>query len=171
MGTAPRRRLERNSLAHHEPIPGRLEGGPSRCHFLSVRYLMTRMRSVPDSAIHASLLRPSIWRTSALGRSLGKLSKVSFTGSKRSTELALHSDTHTPSSSSTHTAYACGSGPGGFHSFQEFVPASKSASLPEFHSLTHSRPRESDHTRRVPLSCVGGTKSDTAPVSRSTLAR
>src|SRR5262245_44900559 len=141
------------------------------CHFFSVRYLMTRMRSVPDSAIQISSLRPSIWRTSALGRSLGKLSKVSLSGSKRSTELALHSDTHTPSSPSTHTAYAWGFRPGSFHSFQDFVPASNSARFPEFHSLTHSRPRESDHTRRVPLSCVGGSKSDTAPVSRSTLAR
>src|SRR5215467_1070717 len=103
MGTAHRRRLERVAPASL-PMPGHLEKRTFAYHFLAVRYLMTRMRSVPDSAIQTSFLRPSIWRTSALGRSLGKLSKLSFTGSKRSTELALHSDTHTPSSSSTHTA-------------------------------------------------------------------
>jgi len=32
-------RLERNALAHHVPIPGRLERRQSRSHFLSVWYL------------------------------------------------------------------------------------------------------------------------------------
>src|SRR5437588_2183185 len=58
-------------------------------------YVITRIRSVPDSAIQTSPLRPSICRTSALGRSLGKLSKLSVSGSKRTTALALQSETHT----------------------------------------------------------------------------
>src|SRR5262249_60081646 len=65
---------------------------------------MSRMRSVPDSAIHASPLRPSSWRTLAPGLSLGKLSKVSDSGSKRTTALAAQSVSHTLSSGSTHTA-------------------------------------------------------------------
>src|SRR5215472_10142437 len=42
----------------------------------TIHRLITRSRSVPDSAIQTSFLRPSIWRTSEFGRSLGKLSKL-----------------------------------------------------------------------------------------------
>ena len=42
---------------------------------------------------------------------------------------------------------------------------SKSARFPEFHALTHSLRRESDHTRRVPLSFVGGSTSNAVPAT------
>src|SRR5215831_13780905 len=66
----------------------------------TIHRLITRSRSVPDSAIQTSFLRPSIWRASEFGRSLGKLSKLSVSGSKRTIALALHSESHTLSSPS-----------------------------------------------------------------------
>ena len=60
-------------------------------------------RSVPDSAPHASPLRPSICRTLASGRFDGKLVNFSVAGSKRTMALLTQSVSQTPSSASTHT--------------------------------------------------------------------
>src|SRR5690606_34871114 len=75
--------------------------GCRRRAYDSGRVRNTTIRSVPDSGAHTSPSRPSICRTVAFLRPLGKLSKRRVSGSKRSTALAPKSVTQTLSSSST----------------------------------------------------------------------
>src|SRR5262245_23426813 len=82
---------------------------PAECHArdrycVAVVVRITRRRSVPDSAAHVSPLRPSIWRTSEFGLSLGKLSNFSVAGSNRTMLFEVQSLSQTLSSGSTHTA-------------------------------------------------------------------
>src|SRR6185369_8857696 len=102
--------------------------------------------------------------TAALPWLLGNLSKCWVSGSNRITALLDHSVSHTRSRSSTYTAYTCGAPlPGGFQCRHARAAGSYSLNWPEFHSLTHSRPRESDQMRRAPWLGVGGCTGLDAP--------
>jgi hypothetical protein len=72
---------------------------------------------------------------------LGKLSKVSLSGSKRTMALAVKSVSQTLSRSSTHTEYVhVAEAPGSFQAFQDFWQGRTLLTLPLCHSLTQRRP-------------------------------
>ncbi len=91
----------------------------------------------------------------------------SVSGWNRTSAFEPKSLSQTWSRSSTYTAYGCGFGPGSVHSRHDLELGSYMASRPASHSLTQSRPRESDHMRRAPWSSVGGSRSVALSVSVS----
>src|SRR5215204_4299052 len=77
-----------------------------------VHVRITTSLSAADSAPHTSPGRPRIWRTSPGSLGSGYEVNRSVSGSKRTRALPPKSLSHTLSSSSTYTAYACGFSPG-----------------------------------------------------------
>src|SRR5262249_16834202 len=71
-----------------------------------------------DSAPQTSPARPSSCRTAASGLGIGTLSNVSVAELNRTSAFAEKSLSHTPSRSSTYTAYGRGAPPGSAHSRQ-----------------------------------------------------